>query len=289
MATPVEWWQGARPRTLGAAIAPVAVGTMAATFGNHVLWWRAAAALTVSLALQIGVNYANDYSDGVRGTDTNRRGPVRLTASGLAEPKAVKRAAQYSFAFAGVIGAWLSLVVDWRLLLVGAGCIAAGALYTGGPKPYGYLGLGELMVLICFGFVATAGSAYVQRLHVNGTAWAACLVVGLPAVAIMLCNNIRDIPTDTESGKRTLAVRLGDRYARYLYVAAISGSLVAVLVIGLHTRIALVALAAVLWTGRPVTLVLTAKAPPQLIEALVATALYQVVLAAFLTAALWVA
>lgn len=289
MATPAQWWQGARPRTLGAAVAPVVVGTAAATFGEHVLWWRFLAALLVSLLLQIGVNYANDYSDGVRGTDANRRGPLRLTASGLAAPEQVKRAAQGCFALAGVIGLWLSLVVDWRLLVMGGACIVAAALYTGGPKPYGYLGLGELMVLLCFGFAATAGSAYVQTRHVNGTAWAACLAVGLPAVAILLCNNIRDIPTDRVAGKRTLAVRLGEQWARRMFVASIVGALVAVGLIALHTPIAAVAFASVLWTNRPVTLVLTGTTPPQLVEALVATATFQLVLSGFLAAALWTA
>ena len=224
MATAGEWVQGARPRTLGVAVAPVLVGTAAATFGEGIHWWRALGALVVSLAIQVGVNYANDYSDGVRGTDEVRRGPIRLTASNLATPAAVKRAAIVSFAVAGVVGAWLSLVVDPWLLLLGAFCIVAAVGYTGGPKPYGYLGLGELMVLACFGFAATAGSAYVQTHHVNATTWVGCLVVGLPAVAILLCNNIRDIPTDRVAGKRTLAVRIGDRPARALY-ALVDGGL----------------------------------------------------------------
>ena len=140
MASASQWLQGARPRTLGAAIAPVLVGTAAGTFGQHVHWWRFAGAMTVSLALQVGVNYANDYSDGVRGTDANRRGPMRLTASGVAQPAAVKRAATLAFGFAGAVGFWLSLAVDWKLLIMGAFCLAAGILYTGGPKPLGYIG-----------------------------------------------------------------------------------------------------------------------------------------------------
>ncbi len=288
MATPSQWVQGARPRTLGAAVAPVVVGTAAATFGEFIHGWRFLGALVVSLSLQVGVNYANDYSDGVRGTDANRRGPLRLTASGVAKPSAVKRAATIAFAVAGVAGLWLSLAVDWRLLMLGALCIAAAVLYTGGPKPLGYLGLGELMVLLCFGFAATAGSAYVQSRHVNGTVWAACLVVGLPAVAILLCNNVRDIPTDRVAGKKTLAVRLGDRRARMLYVASIGGALLADIAIGTRYPMAFVALVGVLFVVTPLRLMLTATDPPSLVRALVGTATFQIVSSLFLAAALWV-
>ena len=179
------WVAGARPRTLGAAVAPVIVGTCAAVpDADGVIWWRAALALLVALALQVGVNYANDYSDGVRGTDKNRAGPLRLTASGLASPRAVRTAAMVSFAVAAVAGLVLALVVDPWLLLLGAGAIAAAALYTGGPKPYGYLGLGELMVLAFFGFAATVGSAFVQLERVPGAAWWGSLTVGLLACAM---------------------------------------------------------------------------------------------------------
>ena len=287
MASASQWLQGARPRTLGAAIAPVLVGTAAGTFGQHLHWWRFAGAMTVSLALQVGVNYANDYSDGVRGTDANRRGPMRLTASGVAQPAAVKRAATLAFGFAGAVGFWLSLAVDWKLLIMGAFCLAAGILYTGGPKPLGYIGLGELMVLLCFGFAATAGSAYVQSRHVNGTAWVACLAVGLPAVAILLCNNIRDIPTDRVAGKKTLAVRIGDQRARWLYALSIVGSLIAVAVIATREINALSALVAVVFAVTPTRLILTADAPPLLVRALVGTVSFQLVLSIFLAAALF--
>src|SRR5438093_3312369 len=213
------WVQGARPRTLGAAVAPVLLGTSAAVAEvDDVIWWRATLALLVALALQVGVNYANDYSDGVRGTDAERKGPVRLTATGLASPHAVKRAAFLSFGVAAVAGLVLALVVDPWLLVVGVGAIAAAWLYTGGPKPYGYLGLGELMVLVFFGFVATVGSAYVQIERVPGSAWWGSLVVGLLACAILLANNVRDVPTDTVAGKRTLAARVGVPPARRLVV-----------------------------------------------------------------------
>lgn len=289
MVSPGQWVQGARPRTLGAAIAPVLVGTAAGTFGEDVLWWRFAAAMTVSIALQIGVNYANDYSDGVRGTDANRRGPLRLTASGVASPPAVKRAATIAFGVGGAVGLWLSLVVDWRLLIMGALCLAAAVLYTGGPKPYGYIGLGEVMVLLCFGFAATAGSAYVQTRHVNGTAWVGCLAVGLPAVAILLCNNIRDIPTDTIAGKKTLAVRIGDQRARWLYLVSIVMSCGAVIVIATREANAAIALVAVLFVITPVRIMMTAHEPPLLVKALVGTASFQLVLSAFVAAALFTA
>ena len=285
-ATPAQWIQGARPRTLGAAVAPVVVGTSAGTFGEHILVWRFLGALVVSLALQVGVNYANDYSDGVRGTDADRRGPLRLTASGIASPVAVKRAATISFATAGAVGAWLSVVVDWKLLALGAICMLAAVLYTGGPKPYGYIGLGEVMVLACFGFAATAGSAYVQTRHVNGTTWVASLAVGLPAVAILLCNNIRDIPTDREAGKLTLAVRLGDRHARWLYVATMGLALLAVGAIAIRTPLVAVAFVSIMWVPGPVRAVLRATTPAELVKALVATANFQIVLSVFVAAAL---
>src|SRR5919106_6365183 len=156
MTTAAEWFQGARPRTLGAAISPVLVGTAAAYAETEdIIWWRAGAALVVSLALQVGVNYANDYSDGVRGTDARRAGPLRLTASGVAAPAAVRNAAVAAFGVAGVVGLALAIAVDLRLLIVGAAAIAAAALYTGGPRPYGYSGFGELSVLVFFGLVAT--------------------------------------------------------------------------------------------------------------------------------------
>ena len=212
--TPVRHWvgvwvAGARPKTLGAAIAPVLVGTAAATIDGPIRWGRAIAALVVALALQVGVNYANDYSDGVRGTDKDRRGPVRLVAGGLASPAAVRNASAIAFAVAAIVGGALSLVVNPWLLVVGLAALIAAITYTGGPKPYGYLGLGEVMVLAFFGFVATVGSAYVQYRRLPGVAWWGALAVGLPACAILLANNVRDVETDSAAQKRTLAVRFG--------------------------------------------------------------------------------
>jgi 1,4-dihydroxy-2-naphthoate octaprenyltransferase len=282
-----EWVQGARPRTLGAAVSPVLLGTAAASIDGPTRWWRALAALVVALALQVGVNYANDYSDGVRGTDRERRGPLRLTASGLAAPSAVRNAAVISFGVAAVVGAVLAIVVDWRLLLLGAACIVAAALYTGGPRPYGYYGLGELMVLACFGFAATAGSAYVQHRHVNGTAWLCCLVAGLPAVAILLVNNIRDVETDTVAGKRTLAVRIGADRARGLFIGCMIGSLVATVVIGTRHPWALLGLLATVFALGPIRLVAVARDPKRLVRALVLTARFQLTLAVLVSVGLW--
>ena len=281
MTTASEWVQGARPRTLGAAVAPVLVGTSAAVAdADGVLWWRAALALLVALALQVGVNYANDYSDGVRGTDRERKGPVRLTATGLATPGAVKRAAFLSFGVAAVAGLVLSLAVDPWLLLVGVAAIAAAWLYTGGPKPYGYLGLGEVMVLVFFGFVATVGSAYVQVEDVPSAAWWGSLVVGLLACAILIANNVRDIPTDAGTGKRTLAVRVGATSARRLFVACYVGSFAAVLAIGLTgSPLALLGLLALPLAVAPVRTILTRTDPPALVAVLVQTSKLELVVA----------
>jgi 1,4-dihydroxy-2-naphthoate octaprenyltransferase len=274
------WVQGARPRTLGAAIAPVLVGTSAAVAEvDGVIWWRAACALVVALALQVGVNYANDYSDGVRGTDQDRKGPVRLTAGGLATPRAVKRAAFLSFAIAAVAGLTVSLAVNPWLLLVGVAAIGAAWLYTGGPKPYGYLGLGELMVLVFFGFVATVGSAYVQIEEVPKAAWWGSLVVGLLACAILLANNVRDVPTDAVAGKRTLAVRLGAPTARKLFVGCHVGAFLSVVVIGLSQPWALLGLLALPLAISPVRTILTRTDPPSLVAVLVATSRLEVVVA----------
>lgn len=287
MATGREWVQGARPRTLGAAIAPVVLGTAAGTLRHDARWGRAVAALVVALALQIGVNYANDYSDGIRGTDSDRRGPLRLTASGLATPVAVRRAAMLAFLVAAVVGGVLSIVVNPWLLVVGAFALAAAVLYTGGPKPYGYLGFGELMVLVCFGFIATAGSAYVQYERIDGTAWIASLVTGLPAVAILLANNVRDAPTDAQAGKRTLVVRIGVERARGVFVACIVGALIATVAIGLRHRGAFLGLFAAVLALGPVRLIARATDARRLVRALVLTARFQLVLAVLVAVGLW--
>jgi 1,4-dihydroxy-2-naphthoate octaprenyltransferase len=274
------WLKGARPKTLGAAIAPVLVGTAAGSLSGPTMWARAAAALVVALALQIGVNYANDYSDGVRGTDAARRGPVRLTATGLASPAAVRRAAMISFAIAAVVGAVLCIVVNPWLLVLGAAALLAAVTYTGGPKPYGYLGLGEVMVLAFFGFAATVGSAYVQHETIPGVTWLAALAVGLPACALLGVNNLRDIDTDRATGKRTLAVRLGAGKARMLYSACIIGSLLAVTFCGAFELPALLGLLAA---------PLAPVQPPAGPAALGRVVRFQLALAALLAAGLWIA
>jgi 1,4-dihydroxy-2-naphthoate octaprenyltransferase len=281
------WVQGARPRTLGAAVSPVLVGTAAAVAeADGVIWWRLACALLVALALQVGVNYANDYSDGVRGTDKDRKGPVRLTATGLATPGAVKRAAFSSFGVAAVPGLVLSLVVNPWLLLVGVAAIGAAWLYTGGPKPYGYLGLGEVMVLVFFGFVATVGSAYVQVKEIPAAAWWGSLVVGLLACAILLANNVRDVPTDAVSGKRTLAVRLGATTAKRLFVACYVGCFLSVVIIGISQPWALLGLLALPLAVAPVRTILTRSDPPSLVQVLVATSKVEVVVAVLVSVGL---
>jgi 1,4-dihydroxy-2-naphthoate octaprenyltransferase len=228
------WVAGARPRTLPAAVVPVAVGTAVAA-ADGVIWWRAGAALVVSLALQVGTNYANDYSDGIRGTDADERrvGPVRLVGQGLARPKAVKLAAFGAFGVAGIAGLALAVAVGWQLLVVGAAAIAAGWFYTGGSRPYGYAGFGEVFVFVFFGVVATVGSAYVHSGHVSGLALAASVPVGLLATALLVVNNLRDIPGDTEVGKRTLAVRLGDSGTRLLFCGMLLAALALVIGVSL--------------------------------------------------------
>ena len=288
MTSPQLWWAGARPKTLGASVAPVLVGTAVASRYGSIIWWRAAAALVVSVALQVGVNYANDYSDGVRGVDKERRGPLRLTASGLAAPAAVKRAAFVSFAVASVAGIALAVAIDWRLILVGAACVLAAALYSGGPKPYASAGLGEVMVLIFFGFVATCGSAFVHLERVPWLAVAASVPVGLGACAILLVNNLRDVESDRAAGKRTLAVRVGAPATRRLYETCMVGAVVAPLVLAAEAPLALIGVAAAPLAAAPLrTVVGAAGEAPALVRALVATARFQLVLCALLAVGLW--
>ncbi len=218
MATGREWVQGARPRTLPAAIAPVLVGTGAAAQLGAASLGRSVLAGVVALALQVGANYANDYSDGLRGTDLDRVGPMRLTASGAAAPGGVRLAAFGAFGVAALAG--LGLVAwagQWWLLAVGAAAILAAWFYTGGRRPYGYRGLGEVGVFVFFGLVATLGTTYTQAGGLSWPAWCGAVGTGLLACALLMANNLRDIPTDTVTGKRTLAVRLGDRRARFAY------------------------------------------------------------------------
>lgn len=223
MATAAQWIEGARLRTLPMAIAPVLIGSAAAYALDGFHLGRALLALVVALALQVGVNYSNDYSDGIRGTDDERVGPLRLTGSGAAPARAVKRAAFACFGLGALAG--LALVVwagTWWLIAVGVLAIAAAWYYTGGRKPYGYVGLGEVFVFIFFGLVAVLGTTYTQALALSGPAWAAAVGCGLVSTALLMANNVRDIPTDRESGKMTLAARLGDGPARWSYVGMVA-------------------------------------------------------------------
>ncbi|CAJ1508748.1 1,4-dihydroxy-2-naphthoate polyprenyltransferase [[Mycobacterium] burgundiense] len=219
MATVAQWIQGARPRTWTNAIAPVIAGTGAAAALGAAVWWKALLALVVAVALIIGVNYANDYSDGIRGTDDERAGPLRLVGSRLATPRSVRAAAVASLAVGALAGVALALVSNPWLIAVGAVCLAGAWFYTGGSKPYGYSGFGEIAVFVFFGLVAVLGTQYTQALRVDVVGLAAALVMGLLSSAVLVANNLRDIPTDTTSGKITLAVRLGDVRTRRFYVA----------------------------------------------------------------------
>jgi 1,4-dihydroxy-2-naphthoate octaprenyltransferase len=263
-----RWILGARPRTLPAAVVPVLVGTAVAA-GSGIIWWRAAAALVVALALQVAVNYANDLSDGLRGTDgPGRVGPQRLVGSGLATPQEVRLAMLGAFAVAAMAGLSLAAAVMPWLLLVGVASVAAGWFYTGGPRPYGYLGLGEAFVFVFFGLVATVGSAYVHQQQVPAVAWLAATAVGFLACALLVVNNLRDLPGDAEAGKRTLAVRLGDRRTRLLYVALLDGALVVGSLCALDRRWAALVLGAGILAGPAVRIVLGGAEGRDLVDVL---------------------
>jgi 1,4-dihydroxy-2-naphthoate polyprenyltransferase len=218
-----EWLAGTRPRTLPAAVVPVLIGSGVAAGYDKFSLWRGALALLVSLALQVGVNFANDYSDGIRGSDSAERrvGPVRLVGSGLAKPKHVLIAALACFCVAGVAGLALAAVTSWWLVLGGACCVAAAWFYTGGSRPYGYMGFGEIAVFLFFGVAAVAGTAWVEMGSPSWLALAASVPAGLLSCALLMINNLRDIGSDAEVGKRTLAVRLGDRRSRAVYIASL--------------------------------------------------------------------
>src|SRR5579859_1364798 len=268
------WWRAARPATWAASVAPVLVGSSVAVLDGRARAWPGLGALLVAVALQVGVNYANDYSDFRRGADTpDRIGPWRAAASGLVPPGRVRTAALLAFGVAAAAGLLLCLATDPRLLAVGALCLAAGWLYTGGPRPYGYLGLGEAFVFVFFGLVATAGTVYVQELRLPPLALLAGLPTGCLAVAILLLNNLRDIDTDRAAGKRTLAVRLGRSGARALLVGSFALAFATPLVAvgaGLVHPPGLLPLLALPLAARPLRLS-SQRAGPPLIAALKAT------------------
>jgi 1,4-dihydroxy-2-naphthoate polyprenyltransferase len=277
------WVAGARPRTLPAAVVPVVVGSgVAFGYGKFSLW-RAVLALIVALALQIGVNYANDYSDGIRGTDADRVGPVRLVGSGLVPPRQVLAAAGASFAVACAAGLVLAAVSSWWLVLLGVAAVAAAWFYTGGSRPYGYRGLGELAVFVFFGLAAVAGTAYVQMRTLTWLPWAAAAAIGLLACALLVINNLRDIPTDSQTGKRTLAVVLGDQRTRILYVGCVLVPFCVAVVLAVARPLSLLALAALPLAFAPVRQVRDGATGRSLIYALGQTGRLELAYGALLT------
>ncbi len=244
MASAAQWLEGARPRTLPNAIAPVLVGTGAAASLDAAVWWKALLSLLVSLALIIGVNYANDYSDGIRGTDDERVGPLRLVGSGLARPVAVRAAAITCLSVGAIFGLILAITTAWWLLLIGAGCLAGAWFYTGGKKPYGYNGFGEIAVFVFFGLVAVLGTEFVQAERVDWAGIVGAVAVGAFSSAVLVTNNLRDIPTDSVTGKTTLAVKLGDPRTRTLHLVLMLVPFVASLLLAVRTPWALIGLLA---------------------------------------------
>ncbi len=272
-----QWVEGARPRTLPAAVSPVLAGTGAAAYADAVVWWKALLALVVALALQIGVNYANDYSDGVRGTDADRVGPLRLVGSGAAAPGAVRLAAFVAFGVAAAAGLVLAATSGWWLLGVGAVAIVAAWFYTGGSRPYGYRGLGEVFVFCFFGLVAVCGTTYVQVGRITATSVLAAVAVGALACALLVANNLRDIPTDVVAGKRTLAVLLGDRGSRAAYTLLLTVALALLVPLALSTPWALLGLAFVAPAARALRPVLGGAVGPALVPVLRDTGLAELV------------
>jgi 1,4-dihydroxy-2-naphthoate octaprenyltransferase len=286
VATPAQWVAGARPRTLPAALAPVLVGTGAAAALDGFDPVAALLALVVALALQVAVNYANDYSDGRRGTDADRVGPMRLVGSGAAAPRQVLVAAALAFAVAAVAGLALAALSSWWLVVVGAVCIAAAWTYTGGPLPYGYRALGEVFVFVFFGLVAVVGTTYVQTGTLPGLAFAVAVPIGLLSVALLMVNNLRDIVGDAAVGKRTVAVLLGDRATRWAFVGLLAAAFVVVAAVGATRPWVLVALLSVPLSVPPARTVLSGGRGPLLIGALQGTGLLTLVTGILLAAGL---
>lgn len=287
-AGPRDWIEAARLRTLPLAIAPVLVGTGAALLVDRNLHGVIAlACLAVSLALQIGVNFANDYSDGIRGTDDHRVGPQRLTASGKASPRAVLTAALVFFGLAAVAG--LGIVVrtqHWWMLAVGAACIVAAWFYTGGKRPYGYAGLGELFVFVFFGLVATVGTTFVQVGSVPQESWFGAVAIGFLAVAVLLANNLRDIDQDRAAGKRTLSVRIGRRATQVLFTVLVLLPFAILAFLAVFYPRGWVGLLALVPASAAVLIVWTFRRPGELVVALGVTSLTALVYAGFLAWAL---
>ena len=265
------WWSAVRPATLAASVAPILTGTAIAVHEGGPRWGAGIGALIVGLGMQLGVNFANDYSDFVRGADAVRVGPVRASSSGVVAPEHVRRAAIGAFAVAGLAGLALSIEVDWRLLLVGAASILAAWLYTGGPRPYGYLGLGELFVFVFFGLVATVGTAYVETGHITSLSVVMGSGVGFLATAILVLNNLRDIETDAAAGKRTLATRIGRGPTRIFLLLLVCGAFTVPIVVFIAKLASVTILAmefGLLFASVPVRTAFASTAPAQLVRAL---------------------
>ena len=275
------WIQGARPKTLPAAIAPVVVGAACAQLESSTQnnWLNAVFALVVSLALQVAVNYANDYSDGIRGTDKNRVGPLRLVGSGAKKPADVKKATFLAFGVAAVFGFVLAATTTWWLLLIGVFCFLAGWFYTGGKHPYGYLGFGEVFVFIFFGVVATMGTTYVINEQLTLVSFLASVAVGCLACALLAVNNLRDIAGDQISNKKTLAVRIGESGARKFYISLFIVAGFAVILIALSYSAALIAMLGLAVAVKPIRRVYAGATGADLIDVLVMTGRVQILVA----------
>ncbi len=282
------WIQGARPKTLPAAIAPVVVGAACAQLDSSTQnnWLNAVFALAVSLALQVAVNYANDYSDGIRGTDKNRVGPLRLVGSGAKKPADVKKATFLAFGVAAVFGFVLAATTTWWLLLVGVFCFLAGWFYTGGKHPYGYLGFGEVFVFIFFGVVATMGTTFVINEQLTLVSFLASVVVGCLACALLAVNNLRDIAGDQISNKKTLAVRIGESGARKFYISLFIVAGFAVILIALSYSAALIAMLGLAVAVKPIKRVYAGATGAELIDVLVMTGRVQILVAISLSVGL---
>jgi 1,4-dihydroxy-2-naphthoate octaprenyltransferase len=285
MTTREEWIAGARPKTLPAAIAPVLVGTSFAGYNSSI--FHTFLALTVALSLQVGVNYANDYSDGVKGTDSDRVGPLRLVGSGAATAESVKKAAFISFAIAAAAGLILASRTSWLLIILGAICIVAAWTYTGGPKPYGYHALGEVSVFIFFGVVATVGTYYVQTESVSREVLLASFAMGALACAILVLNNLRDLPRDEVAGKKTLAVVMGDKSTRDLYKWLMFFALVMSVALSFFSFFYLLALASLPLVSQSVRAVSAGASGNALIDLLTKTGRIQIIYAVALSLAAW--
>jgi 1,4-dihydroxy-2-naphthoate polyprenyltransferase len=287
------WVEAARPRTLPASAAPVLVGTAAGASAGGLVGWRFLLALLVAVSVQVAVNYANDYFDGVRGIDTvQRAGPRRAVASGLVSPPAMLTAVFVAISVAAVAGLALAATVSWWLLLIGLGSFIALLGYSGGPRPYASEGLGEVFVFLFFGLVATAGSSYVQHRHIPAAAWIGGVATGLLAVAILVVNNLRDVPTDAVAGKRTLAVRIGEARTRLLFVALIGIALILAAIgvpLATHSGWPLLVLLAIPLAREPINAVRDGGVGRALIPALGGTGRLELAVAVLLAAGLLLA